>query len=76
MKAIVADRELVGYCGLYCGACGKYLNEKCPGCHLNARASWCKVRKCAMENNFYSCADCRLYSNIMGKSGDTILNLS
>ena len=43
MQSITVDPELVGYCGLYCGACGKYLNGKCRGCHDNVKATWCKV---------------------------------
>ncbi len=31
MKEIVSDPKLVAYCGLYCGACKRYLQEKCPG---------------------------------------------
>ena len=58
MKDIVADTKLVAYCGLYCGACKKYLNGKCPGCADNEKASWCKIRSCCMENNYSTCADC------------------
>lgn len=57
-KPIVADKNLIAYCGLYCGACKSYLNGKCPGCHDNVKASWCKIRQCNIENNFKSCADC------------------
>lgn len=39
MKQVVADPNLVAYCGLYCGACGAYLKERCPGCHSNAKAT-------------------------------------
>jgi hypothetical protein len=46
MKTVVADAGLVGYCALYCGACGSYLKDRCPGCHENQRATWCKVREC------------------------------
>jgi hypothetical protein len=60
MRDIVADTNLVAYCGLYCGACKKYLSEKCPGCHENEKASWCKVRACCMEHNYATCADCQL----------------
>lgn len=58
MKEIKSDKELIAYCGLYCGACKKYLSEKCPGCKKNEKASWCKPRKCCAENNYSSCADC------------------
>jgi len=60
MKEIVADKNLVAYCGLYCGACRSYLKEKCPGCRENHKASWCTIRKCCMENNYQTCADCQL----------------
>ena len=29
-KEVKTDKELIAYCGLYCGACGKYMNDKCP----------------------------------------------
>jgi hypothetical protein len=59
-KEIISDKNLIAYCGLYCGACGSYLKGKCPGCKENSKASWCKVRQCGMENNFKSCADCNM----------------
>ena len=59
-KEITADKNLVAFCGLYCGACRSYLSGKCPGCKENAKATWCKVRSCNMENNFRSCADCTI----------------
>ena len=58
MKSIVADPNLVARCGLYCGACKAYLKGKCPGCAENAKATWCKVKKCTFENNYTTCADC------------------
>lgn len=58
MKPIVADVKLVAYCGLYCGACGAYRKGRCPGCHENARASWCKVRACCQGQGYGSCAEC------------------
>lgn len=58
MKEIIADEKLVAKCGLYCGACGAYLKERCPGCAGNEKASWCKVRKCCNERGYGSCADC------------------
>jgi hypothetical protein len=63
MREIVADKNLVAYCGLYCGACGKYLHEKCPGCHENTKATWCAVRACCTERGYASCADCADHQN-------------
>lgn len=65
MKDIVADPSLVAYCGLYCGACKRYLNGKCPGCHENQKATWCKLRSCCMENGYASCADCKEFEDPM-----------
>jgi hypothetical protein len=65
MKNIVADPSLVAHCGLYCGACGSYLKGRCPGCHENAKASWCKVRSCCMAEGYASCADCKPFSEAM-----------
>jgi len=76
MKPIVADAELVAYCGLYCGACGAYRRGRCPGCYENAKATWCKVRSCCQEHHFSSCADCqqhpepldcRMYNNFIAR---------
>jgi hypothetical protein len=65
MKQIISDKNLIAYCGLYCGSCGKYLKDKCPGCDKNAKASWCGVRSCCIENKYKSCADCGTYKNVM-----------
>lgn len=64
MKEIISDPQLVAYCGLYCGACKRYINEKCTGCHENEKAAWCKVRVCCIENNYSSCADCTQFEDI------------
>ena len=76
MKEIVADARQVAYCGLYCGACRAYLKDRCPGCHENDRATWCKVRSCCKEHDLASCADCtefgdpndcRKFNNLVAK---------
>ena len=74
MKKIEVNKELIAACGLYCGACRKYLSDKCPGCHDNDKTSWCKIRSCVKENGYHSCAECRIdvseckiYSNLIGK---------
>lgn len=67
--------ENVAACGLYCGACKKMKTGKCPGCHKNENAGWCKIRKCCQEHGYRSCADCTImpigeckkFNNLMGK---------
>ncbi len=62
-KTIEADADLVAYCGLYCGACRSHLRGRCPGCHLNTKATWCKVRLCNIEHRYLSCAQCAEFPN-------------
>lgn len=75
-KEIVADTKYIAYCGLYCAACSRFIKGKCLGCQRNDKASWCKVRKCCMQKNIASCADCdectnakdcKLHNNFMSK---------
>ena len=64
MRKIVADKKFIAYCGLYCGACKRYLQEKCSACHDNVKATWCQVRACCIEHGYASCADCTLVVNL------------
>lgn len=82
MKSITADSALVAYCGLYCGACKAYRKGRCPGCHDNQKATWCKVRTCCREHAYTSCADCtdytdprqcRKYNNFISKTIGLVL---
>ena len=43
MKEMTNNSQQIAACGLYCGACKKFLNGKCPGCKENEKASWCKI---------------------------------
>jgi hypothetical protein len=63
MKPIVADKELVASCGLYCGACGAYRRGRCRGCRVGPRFACCPVRKCCNENGYATCADCKQFPN-------------
>lgn len=63
-KPIIADKTLIAFCGLYCGACPRYLNEKCLGCIKNERAGWCQIRICCLKNNYLSCADCKDFADV------------
>lgn len=74
MKPIVPNTQNIAACGLYCGACRKFLIGKCPGCKQNERATWCKIRSCCQKNKFNTCAECphdvkgcKLFSNWIGK---------
>lgn len=64
MKETIANKELIAYCGLYCGCCKKYIEEKCKGCSENEKASWCKIRSCCIENEYSSCAECETIPDI------------
>jgi Protein of unknown function (DUF3795) len=64
MREATSNSELVSYCGLYCGSCGKYQKGKCPGCAENEKASWCKIRKCCIEKGISSCADCNEFTDV------------
>ena len=56
---------IVAYCGLACSNCGMYLKEKCAGCHgprpMNRK---CKMKVCAMEHGYITCADCTEFENL------------
>ena len=74
-KKAVNDPALIAACGLYCGACYRYLKGKCPGCRENAKAKWCRIRTCVLEQGCPSCAGCArddyqtcgIFNNRMGK---------
>lgn len=73
-RTIIASIEYIAACGLYCGACRKYLNGKCLGCRQNDKATWCKIRQCCQKKAFRSCAecstdvkDCKAHNNMIGK---------
>jgi hypothetical protein len=76
VKDIKEDAGLVAFCGLYCGACGSFLKERCMGCAKNEKASWCKIRICCKDKGISSCAecsdfadvsDCKKFNNFMSK---------
>lgn len=58
METKTSHPDLIAYCGLYCGACKAYVSSRCPGCRKNGRAKWCKLRSCAIQAGYATCADC------------------
>jgi hypothetical protein len=80
---IKADPKLIAACGLYCGACGRYLKGTCPGCAENQKAGWCQIRSCNMDLEQNSCAECKScpdpiqcakFNNVIGKVFALIFN--
>ncbi len=65
MREITKNTEMIAMCGLYCGACPRFLKEKCNGCKENKKASWCKLRTCCLDKNIASCADCDDFTDVM-----------
>lgn len=57
-KTIRADKELIAYCGLYCGACPRFIKGKCAGCRESEKLSWCKIRDCNRDHGYHDCSDC------------------
>lgn len=82
LAEIPADNRLIAYCGLYCGSCRSYLKGKCQGCRESVKNSWCGIKKCNIENNFTTCADCtitgvrecRKYNNFLSRVIGFVLN--
>ena len=63
MEQKIADKNLVAFCGLYCGECKAYKKGKCPGCQKNEKATWCGIRTCCLGKKIRSCADCQDFAN-------------
>lgn len=51
-------KDLVAYCGIYCGECGAYKKGKCKGCKEGGGFSRCAVRICCKERSYATCAEC------------------
>jgi hypothetical protein len=75
-KEIIKETRLIAACGLYCGACGKFLTGKCPGCKEYVKASWCKIRSCCSEKEINNCSQCdsfpdpnkcKMYNNFIAR---------
>ena len=75
-QKIISDKYLIAKCGLYCAACTSFLKCNCLGCNENVKATWCKVRSCCIENDYFSCSDCKMidlkscnkYNNFVSKT--------
>ena len=53
----MADANLIGRCGIYCGACPLYINTKCEGCRAPATEE-CAIARCAEAAGVDYCGVC------------------
>ena len=76
MGELVNSVNKIAPCGLYCGNCGKFKNQKCPSCpsfEEGQAPNWCKIRPCTYEKGYKTCAectdwrDCKIRDNFMSK---------
>ena len=63
MNKAAPDIKLIAYCGLYCGSCPMYQNNKCSGCKNDKSKNDCEIRNCCIEKNLTNCARCREFKN-------------
>ena len=55
------NRDLIGRCGAFCGACSWKEKTNCQGCQLcNGDMFWgkCSVAKCSIEKGIEHCGFC------------------
>ena len=56
---------VIAYCGLICSDCGAYKKNRCKGCHSEKPMNRnCKIKKCNIENNYVTCADCKEFDDL------------
>lgn len=55
------DKEMIAYCGTYCGACKWREKTGCKGCKANAGVMFwgeCDKAKCCIEKGYEHCGEC------------------
>ncbi len=55
------DKELIAYCGAYCGVCEWKDKVGCKGCKANGGVMFwgeCDKAKCCIEKNIEHCGEC------------------
>ncbi len=56
---------ILAYCGLVCSQCGMYKKQRCGGCFSDKpMAMGCKVKPCAQEAGYGTCAECKEFENL------------
>ena len=46
----IGGNNLIGYCGIYCGACPSYKSGDCEGCRAKSEKSAVRYKKCEVKN--------------------------
>jgi hypothetical protein len=54
----MAKELKIGVCGIVCGKCPEYINERCKGCSPKVPADICPLPKCADDKGMSCCFDC------------------
>ena len=55
---------IIAYCGLCCTNCGAFKKGRCKGCQSEKPMNRnCKMKKCAIEHNYTTCAECSDFEN-------------
>ena len=63
--SIDSKEFILAYCGLICSECGAYKKRRCKGCHSDKPMHrGCKIKPCAMEKGYVSCAECVEFDNL------------
>jgi hypothetical protein len=56
---------IVACCGLICSDCARFKKNKCGGCRSKRPVFLnCKIRKCNIENHYYTCAECKYFEEL------------
>ena len=70
------NKELLGKCGFYCGACPTYIKGGCRGCEEEHTPGDCFTRDCVKEKKLNFCVECKNFpcDTIMTKPHSTVLD--
>ena len=59
-----SELVVLAHCGLLCSRCGMFTRGKCGGCHEKPMNGRCGVKKCCLEREYATCAECSDFSDL------------
>lgn len=76
MKDLNFDKNLIGKCGFYCGACPTYFRDNCNGCMAEHTDGDCFTRDCVVKQDIEVCGRCKNFpcETILTKPHSTVLD--